>query len=278
MDVESSPVSGQHPLDKYLRTDRLPHIWCPGCGLGISLGSIMRAIDRRIKEGLLKKENVVFVTGIGCSARTSFYVNFDAAHTLHGRAVAFATGAKLAKPELEVIVIGGDGDIAGIGGNHLIHAAKRNMDLITIMVTNFVYAMTGGQVAPTTPRGLYTTTTPYGNLESPLNVVKLVSSLNPNYVARASVTHPPLVEQFIYKALGMRGFRFVEVLSTCPEIFGRHIGIRDPVTLYNALRSKVVVKQSPSVEESELNWEKGFVLGEYIIRDSPSYLEMLGRR
>lgn len=278
MDVEGSSVSGQHPLDKYLRTERLPHIWCPGCGLGISLGSIMRAVDKRVKEGSLKRENLVFVTGIGCSARTSFYVNFDAAHTLHGRAVAFATGAKLAKPELEVIVIGGDGDIAGIGGNHLIHAAKRNTDLIVIMVTNFVYAMTGGQVAPTTPRGLYTTTTPYGNVEPPLNVVKLVSSLNPNYVARASVTHPPLVEQFIYKALGMKGFRFVEVLSTCPEIFGRHIGVRDPVTLYNMLRSKVVVKQSPSVDESELDWEKGLVLGEYIIRNNPSYLEVFGRR
>ncbi|MEM2005529.1 MAG: thiamine pyrophosphate-dependent enzyme [Zestosphaera sp.] len=278
MDVEGSSVKGYHPLDKYLRTDRLPHIWCPGCGLGINLGSIMRAIDRRVREGSLKRENIVFVTGIGCSARTSFYVNFDAAHTLHGRAVAFATGAKLAKPGLEMIIIGGDGDIAGIGGNHLIHAAKRNMDLIVVMVTNFVYAMTGGQMAPTTPRGLYTTTTPYGNPEPPLNAVKLISSLNPNYVARASVTHPPLIEQFMYRALGMKGFRFIEVLSTCPEIFGRHIGLRDPVTLYNTLRSKVVVKQNPNVEESELDWEKGFVLGEYIMRDNPSYLEILGRR
>ncbi|MEM3948184.1 MAG: thiamine pyrophosphate-dependent enzyme [Zestosphaera sp.] len=270
MDVEGSSVKGYHPLDKYLRTDRLPHIWCPGCGLGINLGSIMRAIDRRVREGSLKRENIVFVTGIGCSARTSFYVNFDAAHTLHGRAVAFATGAKLAKPGLEMIIIGGDGDIAGIGGNHLIHAAKRNMDLIVVMVTNFVYAMTGGQMAPTT--------TPYGNPEPPLNAVKLISSLNPNYVARASVTHPPLIEQFMYRALGMKGFRFIEVLSTCPEIFGRHIGLRDPVTLYNTLRSKVVVKQNPNVEESELDWEKGFVLGEYIMRDNPSYLEILGRR
>ncbi|MEM0038372.1 MAG: thiamine pyrophosphate-dependent enzyme [Zestosphaera sp.] len=278
MDVEGSSVKGYHPLDKYLRTDRLPHIWCPGCGLGINLGSIMRAIDRRVREGSLKRENIVFVTGIGCSARTSFYVNFDAAHTLHGRAVAFATGAKLAKPGLEMIIIGGDGDIAGIGGNHLIHAAKRNMDLIVVMITNFVYAMTGGQMAPTTPRGLYTTTTPYGNPEPPLNAVKLISSLNPNYVARASVTHPPLIEQFMYRALGMKGFRFIEVLSTCPEIFGRHIGLRDPVTLYNTLRSKVVVKQNPNVEESELDWEKGFVLGEYIMRDNPSYLEILGRR
>ena len=270
-----STSEGSHPLDQYLRTARLPNIWCPGCGIGIALGSVLRAIDKRIKEGVLKKENVVFVTGIGCSARTSFYVNFDAAHTLHGRAIAFATGAKLAKPELEVIVIGGDGDIAGIGGNHLLHAAKRNMDLIVLMITNFVYAMTGGQVAPTTPLGLYTTTTPYGNLEPPLNVVKVVSSLNANYVARASVTHPALIEQYVYRALGMRGFRFVEILSTCPEVFGRHIGIRDPLTLYNSLKSKVIVKQSPSVEESDLDWEKSLVIGEYLIRDSPSYIDRI---
>jgi 2-oxoglutarate ferredoxin oxidoreductase subunit beta len=272
-----STLESSHPLNKYLRIARLPHIWCPGCGLGIALGSIMRAIDKRIKEGTLKKENLVFVTGIGCSARTSFYVNFDAAHTLHGRAIAFATGAKLAKPELEVIVIGGDGDIAGIGGNHLLHAAKRNMDLIVLMITNFVYAMTGGQVAPTTPLGLYTTTTPHGNPEPPLNVVKVVFSLNANYVARASVTHPALVEQYVYKALGMRGFRFIEILSTCPEIFGRHIGMRDPFTLYSTLRSKVIVKQSPSIEESDLDWGKGFVIGEYLVRDNPGYLDRIGR-
>jgi len=272
-----STLESSHPLDKYLRTARLPHIWCPGCGLGIALGSIMRAIDKRIKEGTLKKENLVFVTGIGCSARTSFYVNFDAAHTLHGRAIAFATGAKLAKPELEVIVIGGDGDIAGIGGNHLLHAAKRNMGLIVLMITNFVYAMTGGQVAPTTPLGLYTTTTPHGNPEPPLNVVKVVFSLNANYVARASVTHPALVEQYVYKALGMRGIRFIEILSTCPEIFGRHIGMRDPFTLYSTLRSKVIVKQSPSIEESDLDWGKGFVIGEYLVRDNPGYLDRIRR-
>ncbi len=272
-----SALESSHPLDKYLRTARLPHIWCPGCGLGIALGGIMRAIDRRIKEGTLKKENLVFVTGIGCSARTSFYVNFDAAHTLHGRAIAFATGAKLAKPELEVVVIGGDGDIAGIGGNHLLHAAKRNMDLIVLMITNFVYAMTGGQVAPTTPLGLYTTTTPHGNPEPPLNVVKVVSSLNANYVARASVTHPALIEQYMYKALGMRGFRFIEILSTCPEIFGRHIGMRDPFTLYSTLKSKVVVKQSPSIEESDLDWGKGFIIGEYLVRDNPGYSDRIRR-
>ncbi len=266
-----------HPLDKYLRAERLPHIWCSGCGIGIALGSILRAIDKRVREGSLDPNKLVFVTGIGCSARTSFYVGFDSAHTLHGRAIAFASGVKIANPELQVIVIGGDGDIAGIGGNHLIHAARRNLDIMVFMITNFVYAMTGGQLAPTTPQGLYTTTTPHGNPERPLNVIKLVSALSPNYVARASITHPPLIEQYTYKALGMEGFRFIEIISTCPEVFGRHAGYRDPVTLYNVLKSKVKVKQNPHVDESELNWEAGIVLGEYLVRSEPGYIRRIKR-
>jgi len=264
-----------YPLDKYLRVKRIPTLWCPGCGLGVLTQTLLKAIDRRVKEGSLDPNKVVFATGIGCSARTAFYVNFDAAHTLHGRAIAFAIGAKLSNPTLELIVIGGDGDIAGIGGNHLIHAARRNMDMIVIMNTNFIYAMTGGQVAPTTPLGLYTTTSPYGNLERPLNVIKLLSSFEINYIARGSTTYPQLLEQYFYKALGMKGFRFIEVVSTCPEIFGRHVGYRDPVTLFNELKKRVRVKQKPSIEESQLDWEKGIVLGEYVINDYPSYIDLM---
>ncbi len=269
-----------HPLDKYLRLDRIPTLWCPGCGLGVMLAALLKAIDRRVREGLLDPKKIVFVTGIGCTARTTFYVGFDGAHTLHGRAIAFATGAKLANPELELIVLGGDGDMAGIGGNHLIHAARRNMDLLVIMNTNFIYAMTGGQVAPTTPPGLYTTTTPYGNPEKPLNVIRLLCAFDVNYVARGSSIYPQLLEQYFYKALGMKGFRFIEVVSTCPEIFGRHIGYRDPVTLYNELKKRLKVKPRPSVEESELDWDKGIVLGEYMVNNYPGYIENMkvGRR
>ncbi|MGC9182014.1 thiamine pyrophosphate-dependent enzyme [Thermogladius sp.] len=266
-----------HPLDKYLRTDRLPHIWCPGCGIGIALGAMLRAIDRRINEGKLDRNKVVFVTGIGCSARVSFYVDFDSAHTLHGRAIPFATGVKLANPSLEVIVVGGDGDIAGIGGNHLLHAAKRNIDLFVVMITNFVYAMTGGQLAPTTPLKVYTTTTPHGNPEPPLNVVKLVASLNANYVARASITTPHYIEMFTYKALGMRGFRFLEVISTCPEVYGRHIGLRNPVTMFEELKKRVKYKPNPVIDESDIDWEKGIVIGEYVVRNNPSYLDLVKR-
>ncbi|MEM2025132.1 MAG: thiamine pyrophosphate-dependent enzyme, partial [Desulfurococcaceae archaeon] len=209
-----------HPLDRHLRVERLPTIHCPGCGIGIGVGAVLRALDRRINEGSINPEKVVWMAGIGCTARAVPYVNYDVGRCLHGRAVANALGAVIANPELKVIAVGGDGDIAAIGGNHLIHAARRNADILVLMFTNFTYAMTGGQVAPTTPQGLKTTTTPQGSPEPALSVIKLLASLNVNYVARASVTTPHYIEQFAYKALGMKGFRLIEVLSTCPERFG----------------------------------------------------------
>jgi len=268
-------VAVAHPLDRYLRTDRIPTMWCPGCGLGILLGCMLRALDRRIKEGSLRRENVGFVGGIGCSARMSLYPYFDSAHVIHGRAIPFALGVKVVKPEMKMVVIGGDGDIAAIGGNHILHAIRRNADLLVIMANNMVYGMTGGQQAPTTPRGLYTTTTPYGNPEREINMIRLAAALGANYIARGSVTHPPLLEQMIYKALGKRGLAFVEVLSTCPELFGRHIGFRNPVDLYNELRKRVIVKVRPSVDESDYSWERGFVVGEFVDRDEPGFIEIL---
>lgn len=263
-----------HPLDPYLRVDRIPTMWCPGCGLGIVLGTLLRAIDRRIKEGLIRRENVAFAGGIGCTARMTLYPFFDSAHVIHGRAVPFALAVKIAKPEMKMIVVGGDGDIAAIGGNHILHALRRNADMIVVMVNNMIYGMTGGQLAPTTPRGLYTTTTPYGNPEKELNMIKLAAALGANYVARGSITHPHLLEQVFYKALAKRGLTFIEVLSTCPEIFGRHIGLRNPVDLYTELRRRVVVKTRPSVEESDYSWERGFVIGEFVDKDEPGYLEV----
>ena len=264
-----------HPLDKYLRLDRLPTLYCPGCGLGIGLASMLRAIDKRIREGVIDPDKLFWIGGIGCSARMVFYVNYDAAHVIHGRAIPFATGSVLANPELVAIVVGGDGDIAGIGGNHLLHAARRNIDLIVVMFTNFVYAMTGGQLAPTTPKGVRTTTTPHGNPEYPINVVKVVASLNANYVARASITTPHYIEQYFYKALGMKGFRFIEVVSTCPEVYGRHIGLRNPVEMYNELKKRVKYKPKPSIDEADIDWDKGIVIGEFIERNNPSYIEIL---
>ncbi|MEM0197071.1 MAG: thiamine pyrophosphate-dependent enzyme [Sulfolobales archaeon] len=263
-----------HPLDPYLRTDRIPTMWCPGCGLGVVLGTLLRAIDRRIKEGLLKREHIAFVGGIGCTARMTLYPLFDSAHVIHGRAIPFALAVKVVKPEMKMIVVGGDGDIAAIGGNHILHAIRRNADILVVMVNNMIYGMTGGQLAPTTPRGLYTTTTPYGNPEKEINMVKLAAALGANYVARGSITHPHLLEQVFYKALVKQGLAFIEVLSTCPEIFGRHIGLRNPVDLYTELKKRVVVKTKPSVDESDYDWEKGFVIGEFVEKDEPGYIEI----
>lgn len=264
-----------HPLDKYLRTDRIPTMWCPGCGLGIVMGAILRAIDRRINEGSLRRENIGFVGGIGCTARMTLYPLFDSAHVIHGRAIPFALAVKIVRPEMKMIVVGGDGDLAAIGGNHILHAVRRNADLLVVMVNNMIYAMTGGQVAPTTPKGLYTTTTPYGNPEREMNMIRLTAALGANYVARGSVTHPQLLEQFIYKALGKQGLAFVEVISTCPEIFGRHIGFRNPVDLYMEIRKKIVIKAKPSIEESDYSWEKGFVIGEFVDRDEPGFISII---
>ncbi|MEM0361357.1 MAG: thiamine pyrophosphate-dependent enzyme [Sulfolobales archaeon] len=262
-----------HPLDRYLRTDRLPHIWCPGCGIGIAVSALLRAIDKHIREGHFTQDDVATVSGIGCTARATLYLNFDSAHVIHGRAIPFATGLKLVKPNLKVVVIGGDGDIVAIGGNHILHAARRNMDLTVVMVNNMIYGMTGGQVAPTTPPGVYTTTTPLGNYDYPINVVKLLSALNINYLARASVTHPQILEKYLYTALGKEGFSFVEVLSPCPEIFGRHIGYRDPVELFKKLKSMIRYEEKPSVEKSDIVWGGEILIGEFVNNNRKGFIK-----
>jgi len=196
----------------YLRTDKLPHIWCPGCGNGIILGAFIRAFH----ESGLDRDKTVIVSGIGCSGRVTQYLNFDTVHTTHGRALAFATGIKLANPELNIVVMMGDGDALAIGGNHFIHAARRNIDLTAIIFNNSVYGMTGGQVAPTTPEGMQTSTTPYGNIEPPFDVVKLAIASGATYVARWTTYHVRLLQKSIKEALLHKGFGVIEVLSGCP--------------------------------------------------------------
>jgi 2-oxoglutarate ferredoxin oxidoreductase subunit beta len=262
-----------HPLDKYLRTDRLPHIWCPGCGLGMILQSFLWAVDELVSQGKIDRNKIVFVTGIGCTGRASGFVDFDAAHTPHGRAIAFATGVKLGNPELIPVVFSGDGDIASIGGNHLVHAARRNFDMLVIMANNMTYALTGGQLAPTTPFSVYSTTTPKGNPEHPLDATRLVYALKPNYVARLSVTHPTLIRESIKRALLKRGFRWIEILSTCPEIYGRHINFRDPYELYERLKKVVKLRKPRSIDEIKYDWDEEITCGVFIDKDDPGFIE-----
>jgi len=202
-------------IREYFR--RLPHIWCPGCGNGTIINAMLHAID----ELGLKKEEIVAVSGIGCFGRATGYLDFYTLHTTHGRAPAFATGIKLIKPEMKVFVLMGDGDAAAIGGNHLIHAARRDIDLIAIVANNSIYGMTGGQASPTTPEMAKTTTTPAGCKERPFDLCELVMAAGASYVARWTTYHVRQLKSSIKEAIEHPGFSFIEVLSQCPTQFGR---------------------------------------------------------
>ncbi len=206
--------------DHYLR--HLPTAFCPGCGHGIVLNAFVKALDKLVEQEKLDLKNFVAVSGIGCSGWiTSPYLNTDTFHTTHGRTLAFATGIKLAKPSLNVFVFTGDGDGAAIGGNHLIHAARRNIRIVTILLNNRVYGMTSGQVAPTTPHEALTTTTPLGNPETPFDIAELVKAAGATYVARYTVSQPRSITRAIMEAFDNNGFSFIEILTTCPTYFGR---------------------------------------------------------
>jgi 2-oxoglutarate ferredoxin oxidoreductase subunit beta len=238
----------------YFRMERLPHIWCPGCGHGTVTGALVRAID---KLGL-DKNNIVLVSGIGCSSRAVGYLDFDTLHTTHGRALAFATGIKHGRPNLKVVVLTGDGDCAAIGGNHFIHAARRNIDITTIIMNNSIYGMTSGQYSPTTPEGMYGTTAPYGNIEHDFDLCELAKAAGATYVARATSYHVTLLQELIEKALMHKGFSVVEAMTQCPTYFGRKNKIGGPVELLNWIKDRTVnVKAAAALPPEKL---KGKIL------------------
>ena len=204
-------------IKKYMRSDKLPHIWCPGCGNGV----IMRDVAQAIENLGLDKKKVVIVSGIGCSSRAAGYLDFNTIHTTHGRAIAFATGIKMAKPELEVIVLTGDGDASAIGGNHLIHAARRNIGLTVVVFNNSIYGMTGGQYSPTTPRGDLGTTAPYGNIDRPFDVALLAAGAGATFSARGDVYHVAQTTRLIERGIKHRGFSIIDCLTVCPTYYGR---------------------------------------------------------
>ncbi|MEA3435117.1 MAG: 2-oxoacid:ferredoxin oxidoreductase subunit beta [Thermodesulfobacteriota bacterium] len=201
----------------YIRERFFPHMWCPGCGHGIVLNSMLRAIE---KQGI-SKNDIVMVSGIGCSARISGYVDFHTLHTIHGRALAFATGVKMSRPEVNIIVPMGDGDALAIGGNHFIHAARRNIDLTAIVMNNRIYGMTGGQYSPLSGYGIRATTAPYMNIDHDFDVVELAKSAGATFVARTTTYHVQQIVDIIEKAILHKGFSVVEIMSQCPTYFGR---------------------------------------------------------
>ncbi|MDO9591600.1 MAG: thiamine pyrophosphate-dependent enzyme [Erysipelotrichaceae bacterium] len=223
-------------VSQYMRETRLPHIWCPGCGHGIITHAIIRAIDNLG----LDKDKVVIVSGIGCSSRAPGYMDFNTLHTTHGRALAFATGIKLASPELNVIVISGDGDASAIGGNHLIHAARRNIDITTIVFNNNIYGMTGGQYSPTTPTGEFGTTAPHGNIDRPFDIAQLAAAAGATYAARTTAFHAAQMTTYIQKAIAHKGFSIVEAISVCPTYYGRKNKKGSAVAMMNFLKDSFV--------------------------------------
>lgn len=256
-------------VEDYLRKSKMPHIWCPGCGTGIVLGALVRAIA---KSGYSRDE-VMVITGIGCSARTNAIIDFNTFQTTHGRALSFATGFKLAKPNMKVIVVTGDGDGSGIGGNHLIHTARRNIDITTILVNNSIYGMTGGQYSPLTPIGSFATTAPYGTTEKEFDICKLVEGAGGTYVARATAYHVTLLEQLITKALAHKGFSFVEAISQCPIGYGRRNKMKDPVTMLNSQKERAVnVKAAAGMSPEQLAGK--YLIGEFVNKNEPELTEI----
>ncbi len=259
-----------HPLaEKMLRKSALPSIYCPGCGHGTVLNSFLRAVD---KLGIY--ENMALVGGIGCSGWTPVFINTDTIHTLHGRAIAVATGLKMAQPERKVVVFSGDGDCVAIGGNHFIHAARRNIDLTVVMLNNNIYGMTGGQVAPTTPYQARTQTSPRGNQEQPFDACELARAAGATYIARWTTAQPAQMAKAMQEAIEHKGFSFVEVVVQCPTQAGRYMyGTGSAVTLYQMLKEKSV-RVSKAAELSPEEKAGKIVVGRLLERnDRPEFIE-----
>ncbi|MCJ2531616.1 MAG: thiamine pyrophosphate-dependent enzyme, partial [Candidatus Thermoplasmatota archaeon] len=235
--MSAAEITDRHPGDVLLRRERFPHIWCPGCGLGNALRCYVEAME----ESATPLEKHVVVSGIGCSGRVAGYVNIDSYHTTHGRPIPFATGLKLTKPELEVTVFSGDGDLITIGGNHFIHAARRNLDLNILFVNNFNYGMTGGQFGATTPYAARTTTTPYGNFEQAFNMPLLAAACGAPFVARWTTLHVRQLKEAIQRAFEVEGLSFVEIISPCPIGFGRKNRFADAMDEMTHFREGAVV-------------------------------------
>jgi 2-oxoglutarate ferredoxin oxidoreductase subunit beta len=261
----------EHPYSKYLRMDRMPHIWCPGCGIGTSLNCFIKAID----ETGLNLDKLVIVSGIGCTGRVAGYLRLDSFHTTHGRAIPFATGLKLANPELKVVVYSGDGDIFAIGGNHFIHAARRNIDITVICVNNFNYAMTGGQFGPTTPLGATLTTAPYGNYEPPLNLPYLADACGAVYVARWTVYHAVQLARSMKEALNKKGFSFVEVLSACPTLFERRNRLGEALDRMRFYKKESVIQNGANTKDVDIGFQTKITVGKFVDRERPTFIDLM---
>jgi 2-oxoglutarate ferredoxin oxidoreductase subunit beta len=256
-----------NPIDCYLRVDRIPHIWCAGCGIGPATGCFIRAIER----AALDPDKIALVSGIGCTGRVAGYVRLDSFHTTHGRALPFATGLKLGNPDLNLVVFSGDGDLIAIGGNHLIHSARRNIDMTVICINNFNYGMTGGQMGPTTPLDARSTTSPYGNFEYPFNVPYLVAASGATYVARWTVLHLRQLERSIAEALTKPGFSFIEVISPCPTVYGRMNKLARGLDEMHSYQERSVIRNGADPKDVDIALDGPIVVGKFVDIERPTF-------
>jgi 2-oxoglutarate ferredoxin oxidoreductase subunit beta len=262
----------EHSLDQFLRADRMPHIWCPGCGIGTAVNCFIHAVQKTA----VPLDQLAIVSGIGCTARVAGYMYLDSFHSTHGRALPLATGLKLARPELKVVVFSGDGDLFAIGGNHFIHAARRNMDLAVICVNNFNYGMTGGQLAPTTPHGARTTTTRQGNPDMPFNLPSLAAACGAVYVARWTVGHVAQLQRAMTEVLRKRGFSFLEVISPCPTLFGRLNKLGQGIDMVQAAKERTEIRNGADPKDADITMDSPIVCGKFLDVDKPTYLDRIG--
>jgi 2-oxoglutarate ferredoxin oxidoreductase subunit beta len=262
-----------HPMDALLRMDRMPHIWCSGCGIGLAVTAFATALEK----AKIDLNKVSIISGIGCTGRVAGYVKVDSFHTTHGRPIAFGTGIKLGNPEIKVVVFSGDGDLIAIGGNHFIHAARRNIDMLVICVNNFIYAMTGGQVAPTTPLTGYATTSPYGNFEPPFNVPYLAESSGAVYVARWTALHIRRLTNSLTEALQKRGFSVVEVISPCAMYYSRINKLGDGLDMMRFYHDNAIIRHGEDTKNLDIGFQQPIIVGKFIDRERPTFTDLYNK-
>ena len=277
MKAVETPVTKKeidHPMEPLLRMDRIPHIWCPTCGIGTSVTAFVSAME----QIELDLDKVCVVSGIGCTGRVAGYIKLDSFHTTHGRAVPFATGLALGNPELKVVVFSGDGDLIAIGGNHFIHAARRNVDVKVFCVNNFNYAMTGGQVGPTTPLTAKGTTAPYGAFEHPFNLPYLAESCGATYVARWTALHIRRLTNSMAEALQKPGFSFIEIIAPCSTLYARRNRLGTGLDLMKFYHDNSVIKHGANTKDVDIEFQKDIVVGTFVNEERPTFLDAMNER
>lgn len=263
-----------HPFENLLRMDRMPHIWCPSCGIGPAVSAFLIALQR----SNIDVNKVAVMSGIGCTGRVPGYLKLDSFHTTHGRPIPFATGLKLANPELKVVVFSGDGDLVAIGGNHLIHAARRNMDIMVICVNNFIYGMTGGQVAATTPETAICSTTPYGNFEMPFNLPLLMETCGAVYVARWTALDIRRLSNSIFEAFNKKGFTFIEVIAPCSTLYARLNRLGTGLDILKYYHDNSIIKHDVDLREVDIKFQGPIIVGKFVDRERPTFIDAMNQR